>query len=35
MSVNGFPKQNWMGDGWGELYPVLFWIFFNFAKPTK
>ena len=24
----------WVG-GWGELYPVLFWIFFNFAKPLS
>ena len=26
MSVMGFPKKVWMG-GWGELYPVLIWIF--------
>ena len=33
MSVMGFQK-NWMGL-WGELYPVLFWIVSNFAKPLR
>ena len=36
MSVMGVKKKKfWMGvGGWGEPYPVLFWIFelFNFAK---
>ena len=32
MSVMGFQKKIWIGGvdvvgGWGELYPVLFWIF--------
>ena len=27
MSVMGFQKKVWMVGGWGELYPVLFWIF--------
>ena len=36
MSAMGFQKslyKGWVG-GWGELYPVLFWIFLlsNFAK---
>ena len=33
MSVMGF--QIFLDGGWGELYPVLFWMcgFFNFAKP--
>ena len=32
----GFQKKS--VGGWGELYPVLFWIFlnfFNFAKPLR
>ena len=29
-----FKKIIWMGvGGWGELYPSLFWICFNIAKP--
>ena len=35
MSVVGFKKKNWIDC---ELYPVLFWIcwnFFNFAKPLN
>ena len=35
MSVMGFKKSV---AGWGELYPVLFWIFLiflNFAKPLS
>ena len=40
MSVMGFQKKEvWMGmGGWGELYPVLFWIFgifLNIAKPLS
>ena len=34
-SVMGFQKKfgwGWVG-GWGERYPSLFWIFFNFAEP--
>ena len=28
MSVIGFQKKVWMGvGGWGELYPIVFWIF--------
>ena len=36
MSVMGFQKKFGWGGGVGvccELYPVLFWIFSNFAKP--
>ena len=37
-SVMGFQKKSLDGglNGWGETYPVLFWIFgiiFNFANP--
>ena len=37
MSVIGFQKTKfgWRVGGWGELYPVLFWIFLNFAKPLN
>ena len=34
MSEMGFQKKLDVG-GWGELYPSLFWIFFNFAKPLN
>ena len=27
ISVIGFQKKVWMGSGWGELYPIFFWIF--------
>ena len=28
MSVMGFPKKlDTVVDGWGDVYPVLFWIF--------
>ena len=32
---DGFPKKKfgWGVDGWGEVYPSFFGIFFNFAKP--
>ena len=33
MSGMGF-KQKSLG-GWGELYPVLFWNFPNFARPLR
>ena len=29
---DGFPKKVWMVGGWGLLYPVLFWIFWDFPK---
>ena len=29
MSVMDFPKK------WGQFYPVLFWVFLNFAKPLS
>ena len=29
MSVMGFQKKVCMVGGWGELYLVLFWIFWN------
>ena len=39
MSVMGIQKKfGWGMGGWGELYPVLFWIFgicFNIAKPLS
>ena len=33
MSLMGFQKVWMRVGGWGELYPILFWIFLNFAKP--
>ena len=35
MAVMGFKKK--FGRGWGELYPIclVFWNFFNFAKPLR
>ena len=35
MSVMGFPTKKFGrgAGGWGELYPILSLIFFNFAKP--
>ena len=38
MLVMGFQKKRLDGgwvSGWGELYPSLFWNFFNFAKPLS
>ena len=35
MSVKGFQKKVWIGGWVGELYPVIFSTFFNFAKPLS
>ena len=39
MSVMGFQKKFGCGvGGWGELYPILFWIFWNllnFSRPLN